>query len=381
MAFENTKRINYQSKYLAVGPSPASGYHLEENGQGIPSLDDLTGAGSYTNLISQLHRIQSASFDWSVTREDVNQFARLARIGSEIVEAPSANLEFTYLLTNGVNEQRLGFNIDGGVSAISGVLNGTEDEKNYFILTSPQGVDVVGAADITSYPVIGIGNGFISNYSMEASVGSLAQATVSVEARQFAVDLTSSGNAIPAVNAEDGVAETGIQYVMPPAVTGEGNMPLALKHGDMTLAIQTPFGAKVTGSASANVQSATFDMSMARETLQRLGSKFDFSRELQFPLTASMSVNALVVSYEGGQLSDILCEDNEYDLTLTMREPSCVGAGEVAMIYTLKGAKIDSQSFSVDIQSNESVDLTFSTQIGGPEDTDVGVFISGGFVA
>ena len=47
------------------------------------------------------------------------------------------------------------------------------------------------------------------------------------------------------------------------------------------------------------------------------------------------------------------------------------------MIIDFKGARIDSESISSDIGSNKSVDLTFTTQIGGPEDTDHGVLISG----
>mgnify|MGYP001382358610 FL=1 len=38
---------------------------------------------------------------------------------------------------------------------------------------------------------------------------------------------------------------------------------------------------------------------------------------------------------------------------------------------------LDSESFSSAIGDNKTVDLTFSTQIGGPEQEGVGVFISG----
>jgi hypothetical protein len=38
---------------------------------------------------------------------------------------------------------------------------------------------------------------------------------------------------------------------------------------------------------------------------------------------------------------------------------------------------MDSQSISSSIGSNKSVDLTFSTSVGGPNDTTHGVFMSG----
>ena len=45
--------------------------------------------------------------------------------------------------------------------------------------------------------------------------------------------------------------------------------------------------------------------------------------------------------------------------------------------YVLKDMKPDSQSFSSSIGDNKSVTLDFSTQIGGPRQTDVGLFMAG----
>ena len=47
------------------------------------------------------------------------------------------------------------------------------------------------------------------------------------------------------------------------------------------------------------------------------------------------------------------------------------------MLIDFKKAVLDSESFSSAIGDNKTVDLTFSTQIGGPEQAGVGVFISG----
>ena len=51
-------------------------------------------------------------------------------------------------------------------------------------------------------------------------------------------------------------------------------------------------------------------------------------------------------------------------------------AGEL-MVFEMKGATLDSQSMSASIGDNKTVDLTFSAQVGGPQDTDKGLFISG----
>lgn len=372
MPFSNTKRIIYQSKSLGVGPSPANGAHLTDSfGTPVPMASGLPADG--VNLISELFRVQSVSTDWTVTREDVNEFGHLARIGAEIVEAPQANLQFSYFMTDGHNENKLGFNISGAISAISDIITGDQNEKNYFILTTPQGEDAIKNADISNYPVVCIGNGFLSNFSIEAAVGSFATANVTVEGRQFAVDLSTTGHPIPAIDPEDGSEVTDFEYIFPTPKGSPNDMPLVLKHGDMTMELESPFGTSV----SASVQSVNIDIPLARETLQKLGTKFDFSREIQFPITVTMAVSAIVNAYKGGKLSDILCNDQEYDLSLDMREPVCVGSGPLAIKVDLKSAKIDSQSFSIDIQGNETVDLQFSTQISSAQDLNTGLFIAG----
>ena len=47
--------------------------------------------------------------------------------------------------------------------------------------------------------------------------------------------------------------------------------------------------------------------------------------------------------------------------------------------FVLQNAQLDSQAFSQGLDDNETVDLTFSAQIGGPTTTDQGLFYSGAF--
>ena len=64
-----------------------------------------------------------------------------------------------------------------------------------------------------------------------------------------------------------------------------------------------------------------------------------------------------------------------------MRNPECIecnrGSSPTGISYTLKGALLESESYSSAIGDNKSVDLTWSVQVGGPTDTKNGVFISG----
>jgi hypothetical protein len=119
---------------------------------------------------------------------------------------------------------------------------------------------------------------------------------------------------------------------------------------------------------------------MGRTALQRLGNTYAFAKEVDFPVTCTLSVNALVSDLKDGNLVDLMC-GNSYDLKVKMQDPKCIdcdpNTGDPSFIINFKKAVLDSESFSSAIGDNKTVDLSFSTQIGGPEDSTVGVFISG----
>jgi len=94
---------------------------------------------------TQLHRIQSANYGFTINRQDVNQFGNLARIDSLVLEPPTVNFDLSYYVTNGYNERALDFyvqnvNSPGSGQFASGHL-GAGSGKNFFILTVDEGRD------------------------------------------------------------------------------------------------------------------------------------------------------------------------------------------------------------------------------------------------
>ena len=69
----------------------------------------------------------------------------------------------------------------------------------------------------------------------------------------------------------------------------------------------------------------------------------------------------------------MLDDTTENDITVTINQPD----GSAGVKYVLRGAKFDSESSSLDIGSNKTVDLQFSAQIGGPATLSRGIFMSG----
>jgi hypothetical protein len=128
------------------------------------------------------------------------------------------------------------------------------------------------------------------------------------------------------------------------------------------------------GGTAAHVQSVSFNIPMSRTPIERLGSVFPYVRVPDVPLNASFTINALVADIGTGNLAILIDNEEKQELTVEMTNPA---DNSKTMSFTIKGALLDSESFSSDIGGNKTVDMTFTTQVGGPEDTENGVFISG----
>ena len=379
-------RIIYQSEAVYAGPSPATGFHYGTFTPGIGgNSNDIANAN---NLVNQLQRVQTANYSFNVARTDVNQFGQLAAIDRVILTSPTVSLDFSYILANLSNEFDLGFtvvsgNADSNVSAISGFLNGTQDERNYFIRTVSEGNDAVGFTDLSSgnNGVIGIGNGFVSSYSTEGSVGNFPTASISVEGLNMNFQRGLSGNFVPAVNTIDGLALRNF-YTLPPVVQnigiGSGNAISALRPGDITLDIQAQTGVGGVDTTSMNIQSYNISFDLGRTPIERLGNKFAFTRPIDFPLTVNLSVDAQVSDMVTGNLANLVNDDSlKCNPSVIIKSPT--DSRLVMAKFALRGAKLVSQEYSSDIGSNKTVTLTWETQVGGPQDTANGLFINGQF--
>ena len=407
-------RVIYQSEALYVS-------------SGLQS----TATGSH----AQLERVQSANYNFTINRQDINQYGQLSRIDSIVLEPPTVGLDFTYYLTDGFNERALGFNVvretgwsvattgaNGAVSGFatggynnngtrtsfptsgsiasgytgftstesnfpSGLMTSQQSGQNFYISTTNEGEDALGITGLRS--VIGIGNAFLTNYSLELAVGSLPTVSVSMEAANMNSDATVgvrgsgftgiSGIQLPSVDPLNGNPYVG-DAAFSPATSGLSNIS-ALRPGDVTVNISafdteliSDLGTQsATNADGIHIQSASLSIPLSRTPLQRLGTRFAYSRAVDFPLKPTLSVSAILNEVSAVNLATLINSSKRNNITLTINAPD----GSPSMIYTLRGCTLDSESFSSSIGSNKSVELSFSTQIGGTNDTTNGVFVSG----
>jgi hypothetical protein len=430
-------RVIYQSEAVYVTQSGYASTDLT----GIAGAPGNPGYAGQTNSIEDLHRVQSANYSFNISRQDVNQFGELAAIDRIITETPTVSFDTNYIMANLANEKALGFEVSpsgivgGGiatkwVSCISGLIDATSNayQKDYFILTTKEGSDAVSNYNSGKYEsIIGIGNGFITSYSSEASVGGLPTASVSVEGMNMnfvSVPYVGVGQNSVAINKEknagygfffsgDNVAgisgenpaidpTNGNQISTPitlpladASVSGDGGQVSALRPGDVTFTLRKKTSDALTDAtvasnttnaalqgasiADAHIQSYTLSFDTSRTPIQKLGTRFAFARPVDFPITSTLSIDAVLADLTTGSISEIINCDDEYDAIIKIADPICDVAGTkpIALAYVVRGLKIDSESFTSSIGDNKSVTLDFSAQLGGPEQKGIGVFMSG----
>lgn len=334
----------------------------------------LTGANSGANLIQQFQRIQTVSDSFNISRTDINQLGQLAAVSREIINAPTVSLEGSYYLADFSNERKLGLYVSGDQSALTNLLNKTQDEKNYFIAVAPQGQDQIGWTGQSQ--VFQVTNGFLSSYSAEGAVGGVPTANFTIQGLNWATSTGSIRQDVKAVDQSNGQIITGRLYTLPVGVSGLTNTVSALRPSDITVSI----GSASLGLLASDIKLQSFNVSfdLNRQDLQKLGTRFAYSKEIQFPVTCSASVTAYYGDLSADTLSNILCNDVPYNITVQMADPSCTGGGLIACQYQMLGMKIDSQSFAAqgvgDLAS--TVTINYSTQLGGPT-SSVGLYLSG----
>ena len=348
-------RTIYAAKALYVGPSPATGTQASGN-------------------IKQLHRVQSSSFDWQLQLEDVQQFGVFAPIDRVQTNPPQVSLNVTYLATNVANESGIGLYVGGDSTALKNILDNSQREKNYFMEITPDGNSPAGYTGDST--VVGFGNGVVSSYSAQGQVGSFPTAQFTISALDWIVEPTKSGFDSPAVNPENGQPITGAAGVvtLPPASTGAVGQSTALRHGDVSVDLD---GAGL-GINNLFIQSYNFSFDFNLEETQAFGYRYAAAREPSFPINCQMSIDANMRDFGTGRLSNLTCNNEKFDLSVTVREPRCDNTvGPVKAVYSLRGATLESQNFSDSIGPSTTVTLNFSVPIGGPQETDRGFFLSG----
>lgn len=162
-------------------------------------LTDSPTCSPTTSNIYYFNRVQSANFALDIARQDIQQIGGEDYLDRKIVSEANITLDFDYLLTDGNEERRLGFNIAPSGSGMPGgtMYSGLKEDKSAFLAIGEEPFDLTGYANrpngYSGTDAMGVGNCFITKYSINASVGDFAKASVSMAASNVMYSCVGSG--------------------------------------------------------------------------------------------------------------------------------------------------------------------------------------------
>ncbi len=351
------KRILPAAQAVFAGPSPATGHQLF----------NTQASGN------QLHRIQSYSFDFSQALEPVNQLGQLSVLSYEKLNPPTVNFSADWLATNVRNESGIGLFICGSTvsGALARVLLENAGNRNYYVKVVPDGQ--VAAANAGDTNVYAFGNMNLASYRAQGAVGGFPTASFSAQGLNIRWTNSSVNFDTPAINPADGTNINGF-VTLPTPTTGVGGQLAVLKPGDITVDLN---GAGL-GLSNACVQSYDISTDLSLEPIICLGSKFPSSYEPTFPVNSQASFEVNMRDIGTGNLQLLQCSNQEYNLSITLRAPTCDGSqGAVKVKYTLNGAVLESQNFNTAVgNNNQTVSLSFTAPAGAATENR-GLFLSG----
>jgi len=370
-----------------------------------------TGTIALNSSDHNLRRIQSCNYNFAIQRQDINQFGELAAIDRLIIQEPTVAVDMTYYFEpSGFNEQHMGLRVNTYSTEANATGASTEadhmlqniissganfNQKNIFVLVSDAGIDANDTGVAAMYNsgnyngIIGIGNAFLTSWSLEAAVGAIPTVSCAFEGQN--INFTGWGSdglpvigGVPTVSgailnpsivngAEVVNGTDALRYVSLPSGAGLFDSTVqvsAVRPGDVTVILSggTNDNNPIVGFSETDlkVQSVNFGLTLGREPIRKLGSLFAFAREITFPINCTMSVSAVVGDAVGQRLFSLInaAGDIKYNCAVKLTGYKAGSANENISYIVLKGAKIDSQNITSSIGPNKSVTIELSAQIG-----------------
>ncbi len=372
MAVDTISQI-YPVAAVFVSPS-ATGFCYSSGNSGI-------------NLISQIPRAQTVGMQFSIPRQDIFELGVMNRLDNIIVSPSSVSASLEYLLVDGYAENALGFAANNlQTSFVSGFLDRTTDEKNLFLLLAKEGEDATYNSNTGSQNIIALGNTFITNYTANFAVGQVPKANVSLEGITFASFTGNHQNLIPAISFETDQPCNNVLFSLPTATAYTGtNIPMALRPSEITLSIPTnasPFD-YMSGVGQIHINGMSLSIPITRTSVNELGRFWPRAKKYTPPSIASVSIDALAADVTENSLSSLRCNDSSYNFRVNIQRPNCSNTGVSALIYDIKGAKLESRDYNIAVGGQPaSVRLNFTTSMAGiTPNTSVGVYVSGSYAS
>ena len=312
-----------------------------------PSWSGQTGVTS----LKLLKRIQSSSISIN------NSVTRAKQIGSsdfafeKYIQTPTIEVGLDYLCSDNSNELLLGLNATGNEGFLKNLASSQKDKNLFFVLTDSNAQDADSLTNMIGNDIFAIGNSFLTNYSLNAEVGSVATASVSFSCLNMTFQNYSgagaNGSEVPSITLTNGIKSTekymitGASLVPSNYLTNQNIRANALRPGDIQLLMPQPImgGVRYSGLVPASITSLKIDVPIERRDLLGFGSNYPYDKRIMFPLIGKLSFNGTFDEPVTGDFSNIFADENNYDFAFNLKNLD----GSTGLRIDVYDARVESQ--------------------------------------
>ena len=401
MAQGKRLHLSYERMALMLDSCPA----FKSGGKIEPDVLNRIQSISYAFNYNAIRNTELGSFEYikhrtydPVTQEEYSRVP--------IVSQPDVSLNFNYLLYDFSNETKMGFNI--GPEGILNYESYASDDKNKLYSRPNWAADGHGAlpdkgdlnfyvvADDTSerrdivggrgsqhtyegLDILGFGNCYITNYTLEASLGSFVTCSAQYSCSNLTYDIYDPYN-MPKCPAVDGSgtrssAEIDLPtfdmtslFIEYPNDIGES---LALRPGDVEVVLKNNKPDSAGGfhlldlnKDDMSVQSISFDVPIQRTDINGFGSDYINDRKMQFPVMCTANIAVSIRNFEGsGDISKIFKDDIDCDIEVNMYVRQSLTHKKKKVKLVAKNAKLNSESHEYQIGGFSTLQASFLFEV------------------
>lgn len=329
-----------------------------------------------------------------------------------IIVQPTVDIQFSYLFFDANNEESLGLNVDGGYlfqyndTSYSKLYNkpdwanqgATAEAKkgdiNLYLLAEQTSsrADILGRGDRSgdefknNLDLVGIGNCYLSSYSISAAVGSFVSCSASYNCSNICLDSVNFDNNgvindinSPSVDNQGDRSETKV--IIDRDVLKEGSLEtdnaessLALRPGDLEITwtnnkdnSEGGFSMVDVDPKSMSIQSLEIGVNIGREDINAFGSNYIKDRKIQFPILGSLNSEIILRNFNPKselEIANIFKDDISMDIEIKLYSRTSLEGRRLYATIKIPDAKLMSESHSVSIGGFASVSAEFSFEIG-----------------
>lgn len=303
-----------------------------------------------------IHGVQSSSVALDYPRSDIMGWD--GNGDQVLVQRPRVELSFSYIFASGVNETSIG--LMALPSGAAPALDNINQERNYYVAYNEDGRDMVGSSPADS-KIMAIGNGLLSRYDFNASIGQPTLVTATIQALNLLIQPSGSGQFLPAVSKRAGDITTG-RYSLPIPSSNPISDYFESRPSSIVLAFDTgcSIGLALSGQNACPLQSFSFSIDLPRAESKHLGWAYPEYRPVLWPATINMSATAYLTDPQEDALNRFGCPDSGMNFSVGFKN-GCSSLDPISLVF--KGAKLTSQSFRSQVGPLSQVSLNWALKI------------------